>query len=83
MYFKEDNTYQDMVKKSTMQWLDEVSMGDDLVNKHGAKLTKEYIQSLNQKMNELEEQIALRDNFLKRMKEKERKNYSAGEVRRC
>lgn len=83
MYFKEDNTYQDMIKNSTMQWLEEVSQGKDLVNKHGAKLTKEYIQTLDRRVKELEEQITLRDNFLKRMKEKDRKNNRVGEIKSC
>lgn len=70
MYFKEDNTYSDMIKNSTMQWLSQVSEGEDVVNKHGAKLTIEYIAYLNKKIEQLNEQVAMRDEFLKRMKTK-------------
>ncbi|WP_310601681.1 hypothetical protein [Anaerosporobacter sp.] len=50
--------------------LEQLTEGDDLVNKHGVKLTLEYIEYLNKKNAELKEQIALRDDFLKRLKSK-------------
>ncbi|WP_455716865.1 hypothetical protein [Anaerosporobacter sp.] len=70
MFIKEDNTFNDMRKNSTMQWLEQLLDEEDVVNKHGAKLTLEYIEYLNQKNNELKEQIALRDEFLRRLKNK-------------
>lgn len=70
MFFKEDNTFNDMRRNSTNQWLNQLVEGDDLVNKHGAKLTLEYIDYLIKKNEELKEQIALRDDFLKRLKKK-------------
>ena len=71
MFIKEDNTFNDMRKKSTMQWLEQLLDGEDVVNKHGAKLTLEYIDYLYKKNDELKEQIALRDEFLRRLKSKE------------
>ncbi|WP_167958382.1 hypothetical protein [Anaerosporobacter faecicola] len=62
-----------MRKNSTMQWLEEVQAGEDLVNKHGAKLTIEYIESLQQEIAKLQDQIVLRDEFLKRLKKKNAK----------
>ncbi|SHM65945.1 hypothetical protein SAMN02746066_02783 [Anaerosporobacter mobilis DSM 15930] len=73
MFIKEDNTFNDMRKNSTMQWLEQLLEGEDVVDKHGAKLTLEYIEYLNHKNDELKEQIALRDDFLRRLKSKEGK----------
>ncbi len=71
MFIKEDNTFNDMRKNSTLQWLEQLLDGEDVVNKHGAKLTLEYIEYLHKKNDELKEQIALRDEFLRRLKSKE------------
>lgn len=71
MFIKEDNTFNDMRKNSTMQWLEQLLDGEDVVNKHGAKLTLEYIEYLHKKNDELKEQVALRDEFLRRLKSKE------------
>lgn len=73
MFIKEDNTFNDMRKNSTLQWLEQVLDGEDVVNKHGAKLTLEYIDYLHKKNDELKEQLALRDEFLRRLKSKESK----------
>lgn len=73
MFIKEDNTFNDMRKNSTLQWLEQLLDGEDVVNKHGAKLTLEYMEYLHKKNDELKEQIALRDEFLRRLKTKEGK----------
>lgn len=65
---QEDHIYADMIEKSTMQWLEQVQAGEDLVNKHGAKLAVTYIESLNKKIKELESKNALKDEFLKKLK---------------
>lgn len=70
MFGRPDNTYNDMIENSTMQWLNEVEQGEDIVNKHGAKLTKEYIEQLHRKIKELEDKNALKDEFLRRLKSK-------------
>lgn len=70
MFVREDNTYSEMIEKSTMQWLEEVFEGEDIVNKHGAKLTMEYIAHLNKKIKELEDKNALKDEFLRKLKSK-------------
>lgn len=71
MLIKEDNTFNDMRRNSTLQWLEQLLEGEDIVNKHGAKLTLEYIEYLDKKNNELKEEIALRDEFLRRLKNKQ------------
>ena len=70
MFIKEDNTYQDMIEKSTRQWLQETLESEDVVGRHGAKLTLEYIEHLNKKIEELEDKNALKDEFLRRLKQK-------------
>lgn len=70
MFSREDNTYNDMIEKSTMQWLEALGEGEDVVNKHGAKLTIEYIEHLNKRIKELEDKNALKDEFLRKLKSK-------------
>ncbi|MGL4343561.1 MAG: hypothetical protein ACRCTE_00035 [Cellulosilyticaceae bacterium] len=70
MYIKEDNTYQEMIQKSAHKWLEELTASDDLVNKHGAKLTLEYIAYLDKKIKQLEDNNKLKDEFLRRLKAK-------------
>ena len=70
MFYKEDNTYKDMRKNSSLQWLKEQAETGDIVNKHGAKLTLEYIESLHDKIKELERKNTLKDEFLKKLKNK-------------
>ncbi|MDA3730154.1 hypothetical protein PBV87_01315 [Niameybacter massiliensis] len=70
MFGREDNTYNEMIKNSTLHWLNEVLESDDVVNKNGAKVTIEHIKYLNKKIKELEDKNALKDQFLKKIKGK-------------
>lgn len=70
MFFREDNTYNDIREKSMRQWLTELEQSDAIVNRGGAKLTLEYLEYLNQKIKELEDKNKLKDQYLKKMKEK-------------
>lgn len=70
MFVREDNTYNDMIEKSTMQWLKETVEGEDVVNRHGAKLTMEYIEHLKKEIKNLEDKNNLKDEFLRRLKSK-------------
>lgn len=70
MFFREDNTYNDIREKSMRQWLTELEQSDDIVNRGGAKLTLEYLEYLNQKIKELDDKNKLKDQYLKKMKEK-------------
>ncbi len=70
MFIKEDNTYNEMRESSMMQWLNELSKSDDIVNRGGAKVTLEHIEYLNRKIKELEAKNALKDEFLKKLKGK-------------
>lgn len=71
MFVRKDNTYNEMRESSMMQWLNELQEGDDIVNKGGAKLTLEYIDYLNRTIKELESKNALKDEFLRKIKNKE------------
>lgn len=70
MFGREDNTYNEMIKNSTLQWLDELLESDDVVNKNGAKVTIEHIEYLNKRIKELEDKNVLKDEFLKKLKSK-------------
>ena len=70
MFFREDNTYHEIREKSMRQWLSDLEQGEDVVNRGGAKLTLEYLEYLNRKIRELEDKNKLKDQYLKKMKEK-------------
>ena len=70
MYIKEDNTYRQMKQDSAMQWLNELINCEDVVNRQGAKVTIEHIEALNKKIKELEDKNALKDEYLKKFKQK-------------
>lgn len=70
MYFKEDHTYTDMRKNAAIQWLNGLLECEDLVNKNSAKVALQHIEYLNKQIKELEDKNALKDEFLKRLKNK-------------
>lgn len=70
MFFREDNTYNEIREKSMRQWLTDLEQSEDVVNRGGAKLTLEYLEYLNRKIRELEDKNKLKDQYLKKMKEK-------------
>ncbi|MBE6024599.1 MAG: hypothetical protein E7231_15705 [Cellulosilyticum sp.] len=70
MFIKDDCTYRQMKQDSTMQWLESLLQSEDVVNRQGAKVTIEHIESLNRKIKELEERNALKDEYLKKLKQK-------------
>ncbi|MEG2338704.1 MAG: hypothetical protein RSB66_06445 [Clostridium sp.] len=73
MFIKQDETYNEMRKKSAVQWLTELVEQGDMVNKSGARITIEHIEHLNKKIKELQDSNALKDEFLKKMKNKANK----------
>lgn len=70
MFFKEDNTYNDILGKSVKQWLDDMSRHDDIAVRCGVKATNEYIDSLKKQIRVLEEKNELKDTYLKKVREK-------------
>lgn len=72
MFIREDHTYRQMKEESSIQWLKALAECEDVVNRQGAKVTLEHIESLNKKIKELEEKNALKDEYLKKMRQKTR-----------
>ena len=67
---KKDTIFFDTRKKAVEQWLSFILEYDDLSVRDGAKATIEYIEDLQKQILMLEETNALKDTYLKRMKEK-------------
>ena len=70
MFTRPDNTYNDIREKSLMQWLDEMEQHSDVAVRGGVKLTREYMQHLQEEIRRLEEENQLKAQYLKKMKEK-------------
>lgn len=73
MFFREDNTYNDIREKSIRQWLMEMSQHDDVAVRGGVKVTGDYIDELKNQIKVLEEKNALKDKYLKQINDKNRK----------
>lgn len=70
MFFNDDNTYNDIREKSLQAWLDDMEKHEDIEVRGGVKLAREYMQYLQDEIKKLEEKNALKDAYLKKMKEK-------------
>ena len=68
MFGKEDNTYNDIRRKSLMQWLDDMEKHEDVAVRCGIKLNREYILHLEKEIENMKHEIALRDEYLKKLK---------------
>jgi len=68
MWIKEDNTYNEIRKKSLSAWLDEMAEHEDLNVRGGVKLAREYMEHLEQENRRLSEQNELKNQYLKKMK---------------
>ena len=67
MFTRPDNTYNDIREKSLMQWLDEMEQHSDVAVRGGVKLTREYVQHLQEEIRRLEEENRLKAQYLKKM----------------
>lgn len=72
MFFKEDTTYNDVRERSVRQWLSEMSEHSDIAVRGGTKVTGEYIDELQRQIRMLNEKCELREQYLRKMKEKTR-----------
>lgn len=66
MFQTEDNTYNDLRKKSLEQWLNEMENHDDIAVRGGIRLVREYIAHLEENADRLTEANALKDKYLKK-----------------
>lgn len=71
MFLQEDNSYNDIRQKSLDQWLDEMEKHEDIAVRGGVKLTRDYIQYLNDEINRLKEENALKNEYLKKMSKRQ------------
>lgn len=67
MFFKEDNTYNDIRDKSLMQWLDEMEQHEDVAVRSGVRLARDYIQYLKDENQKLKNENELKNSYLKKM----------------
>ena len=67
---QEDNTYNELRENSIRKWLEDMSRHEDVAVRGGVKVTQEYLEDLKRQIRELEEKCALKDAYLKKMKEK-------------
>lgn len=74
MFIKEDTTYNDIRQKSFMQWLDELEQHEDIAVRCGVKLARDYVTYLKQENERLQQQCELKNQYLKKLSEKVRKN---------
>ena len=65
-----DNTYNDIREHSLDQWLDQMAEHEDIAVRGGVKLAKDYIKHLKTENERLESEITLRNEYLKKMKNK-------------
>lgn len=70
MFFKEDNTYNNIRERSIKQWLSEMADHEDVAVRGGVKVTGDYIEDLKKQIAVLEEKNKLKDSYLKKMKSK-------------
>lgn len=73
MFVKEDNTYNEIREKSIRQWLQEMSVHEDVAVRGGVKVTEDYLNYLKGQIQELERKNKLKDGYLKKMREKKSK----------
>lgn len=73
MFVKEDNTYNEIREKSIKQWLQEMSVHEDVAVRGGVKVTEDYLNYLKAQIQELEQKNKLKDEYLKKMREKKSK----------
>lgn len=67
MFIQDDKTYNDIREKSLMQWLEEMEKHEDIAVRGGVKLTREYVQHLNDEIQRLKDENELKNTYLKKM----------------
>ena len=66
MWIKEDNTFNDIRKRSVEQWLNDIEDNADLVVRGGVKVTREYIEYLENEIKRLKNENNLKKTYLKK-----------------
>ncbi len=68
MFGKEDKTYDSLRENSVNQWLEDMSRHEDVTVRGGVQVTRDYIESLNRKIESLESKNTLKNEYLKKLK---------------
>lgn len=71
MYFSDKSEYNDIREKSMMQWLDEMEQHPDVAVRCGVKLTREYVQYLQDEVERLKSENKLKAEYMKKLKQEE------------
>ena len=69
----EDHTFRDLRERSLLQWLDEMECHDDMTVRGGVRLCREYMQYLQDENRRLKEENELKNSYLRKMAQKNRK----------
>lgn len=72
MFFREDNTYNEIREKSLLQWLDEMERHEDVAVRCGVKLCREYMHYLQEKNDLQKQELALKNEYLKKLAAKKK-----------
>jgi hypothetical protein len=70
MFFREDTSYNDIRRKSLEQWLGEIENHEDIAVRGGVKLCREYLEYLNDRIEKLEHENELKNQFLRKLAKK-------------
>ena len=68
MYFTDKSEYNDIREKSLAQWLDEMEKHPDIAVRGGVKLTREYVQYLQDEIANLKKENELKVQYMKKLK---------------
>ena len=74
MFVREDNTYNEIREKSLLQWLDEMEQHEDIAVRGGVRLCREYMLYLHKKNDRLQQELQLKNEYLKKLSKKEKKS---------
>ena len=68
MYFTDKSEYNNIREKSLAQWLDEMEKHPDVAVRGGIKLTREYVQYLQDEIVNLKKENELKAQYMKKLK---------------
>lgn len=68
MFQREDNTYNDIRRKSLDKWLEEMENHEDVAVRCGIPLVRGYIEHLENNAKKLEESNELKKEYLKKLR---------------
>ena len=67
MFIQDDNTYNDICKRSLEQWLQDMEAHEDVAVHGGVKLCRDYMKQLEDRIKRLEEENELKNRYLKKV----------------